>query len=334
MANIRDVAEKAGCSIATVSRVLSGDSSFSVRPETREKIFAAVSELGYTIPVRERDRKKIGCVMAITAEKYSDPFFTDILTGIEKECENQGLSIASVRSYNELSSASIFQEFINSDLAGVILMERIPDMLLEQITKYIPHVIFIDNDEDNYLYDGVGFDHRLANRQAMTCLLEHGYRRIALISGSSPNEPLLDSIRLSTYRDTLRKAGLDYDPRLVRDCMWDLDRCAEQAKTLMQLEDPPDAIFAGSDSLASAILSALYSIGIKCPDDVGIIGFNNIELCNYTIPPLTTVEIPKAGIGTVAVQRLKEMMDNPGGERRKILLPTRVIERESLKKGE
>ena len=337
MANMRQVAELAGCSPATVSRVLSGDSRFKVTDETRKKIFDAVRSLDYSLPARESSRAQIGCVLSITAEKYSDPFFTDILGAIERECEMQNLAISSTKTYNELRSPNIFQEFISAGLTGVILMERIPDDMLEQISAHIPNIIFIDNDEDDYHYNGVGFDHRLANKQAIGCLLAHGYRRIALISGSSPNEPMSDSIRLSTYRDALRKAGIDYDESLIKDCWWDLDTCSEQTRELMDLKEPPDAIFAGSDSLASAVLSTLYSMGEKCPEDVGIIGFNNNDMCSYMVPPLTTVDVPTESIGEVAVQRMSEMIREGKSHEgatsvRKILLPTRVIERGSLRK--
>ena len=90
MANIRQVAKEAGVSITTVSRVLSGDESFSVREETKRKVMDAVAKLGYKIPVREQDLIRLGCVMAMTSEKYSDPFFSEILSGIERGCATRG----------------------------------------------------------------------------------------------------------------------------------------------------------------------------------------------------------------------------------------------------
>jgi len=331
MATIRQVAEEAGCSIATVSRVLSGDITFKVSDETRKNISDAVTKLDYRIPVRKQNRIKISVVMSLTAEKYSDPFFTDILSNIEKECERLNISIAAIKSYNELKNSATFQEFLTTETDGIILMEQIPDNILIQIKKHVHHILFIDNDEDDYHYNGVGFDHRVANKQAMNCLIKYGYRRIALISGSSPNEPLEDTIRMSTYRHALSKIGVEYDKDLVKDCEWDLDTCAEQTRELMKLPTPPEAIFAGSDSLASTILGTLYNMGYTVPDDIGIIGFNDLEMCNYTIPPLTTIRIPTDEIGIAAVQRLKEMIEGSNCKR-KILVPTKVVVRDSLKK--
>lgn len=331
MANIRQVAKEAGVSITTVSRVLSGDESFSVREETKRKVMDAVAKLGYKIPVREQDLIRLGCVMAMTSEKYSDPFFSEILSGIERGCATRGAVLSVLKTYTELDDARVLQELLDSGLDGVFLMERVPSDLLVQLKTHIPNIVFIDNDEADYDYDSVGFDHMAANKLAMECLLGHGYKRIAIISGSSPNEPLGDTIRMTTYRETLRKAGIEFDPELIKDCEWDLDICAEQTKELMSLPEPPDAIFAGSDSLASAVLGALYQMGIRCPEDVGLIGFNNIEMTAHMVPPLTTVRIRTKDIGEAAAQRIVDMVKGRGGCVRKILFPTEVVERGSLR---
>lgn len=330
MANIRDVAKEAGCSITTVSKVLSGDSEFRVKEETRQKVMNAVAKLQYKIPARHQNRHKIACILSLTTEKYADPFFTTILGAMETECENHNMSIVATRSYNELMNPSLLQEILDGGLDGIVLMERVPEDLLFQLHKHIPNIIYIDNDESDYHFDSVGFDHNLANRQAMKHIIEHGYKRIALISGSSPNEPLDDSVRMSVYRHYLRKHNLEFDEALVKDCEWDLNLCAKQAIELMRLPEPPDAIYAGSDSLAQAMLGALYGIGVSCPRDVGIMSFNNLDLCARTIPPLSTVAVPTEEIGITTIRRLHEMIKGKGGMRKKILLPTEIIRRESL----
>lgn len=333
MANIRDVAAEAGVSIATVSRILSGDAAFQATAHTRQCVFDAAQRLRYVLSLAPRRQKKIpfGCVLALTAEKYSDPFFTAILSAAEEECDRQGAAISVVRNYNELRNPVVLQELLGAGLAGVLLMERIPNDLLDRIEERIPNILFIDNDAADYRFDGVGFDHGNANRQVMRCLLTHHYRRIAVISGSSPNDPFSDSVRLLTYRESLRQAGLPFEEAYVKDCSWDLDLCARQTRELMSLKEPPDAIFAGSDSLATAILGTLYAMGLRCPDDVGVIGFNNISLSAHMAPPLTTIGVPTREIGYAAVQRLMDMVQGRGGCKRKILFPTELIMRGSLR---
>ncbi|HWR18536.1 MAG TPA: LacI family DNA-binding transcriptional regulator [Clostridia bacterium] len=336
MANIREVAQEAGVSITTVSKILSGDTGFKTTLQTRQNVEAAAARLGYIRkPARRRqERIKLGCILALTAEKYSDPFFMAILAAAEEECDRQGAVISIVRNYNELKNPTVLEELYNAGLSGVFLMERVPKDILDHIRANIPNVVFIDNDEADYQFDGVGFDHVEANWKVMRCLLDHGYKRIAIISGSSPNEPFSDSFRLVTYREALRRAELTYDESLVKDCAWDLNLCAVQTRELMSLSTPPDAIFAGSDSLASAVFGTLYAMGLRCPENVGVIGFNNISLSAHMAPPLTTIGIPTHEIGVAAVQRLMDMINGRGGCKRKILFPTELILRTSLRRNE
>ena len=331
MANIRQVAAMAGVSPATVSRVLSGDPDFSVREETRRKINQAVAKLQYEIPVREQEQYRFGCVLADTADKYSDPFFFEILGAIESACKSSNATVTITKSCLELENPQTLQEFIGADLDGVFLMEHVSPEIMTAIKAHIPHIVFIDNDEPEYFFNNVGFDHTTANWQVMDTLLERGYRRIALISGSTTNVPLAETIRIVTYREMLRRAGIEYDDEIVKDCQWDLKLCEKQTRELMDLPEPPDAIFAGSDSLASVVLGTLYAMGKRCPRDVGVIGFNNIELSSHMVPPLTTIEVPTSDIGKAAVERMLQIITEKDESIRRILFPTKLIERKSLK---
>lgn len=332
MANIRDVAQEAGVSITTVSRILSRDDTFKVTAQTRQRVLDAATRLDYRFrPSARKQKVKLGCVLALTAEKYGDPFFDGILAAAEEECDRQNAVISVLKNYNDLQKRETMEELTNAGLSGLILMERVSTDVYKQLEAHIPNILFVDNDESNCYFNGVGFDHAAANWQAMNCLISHGYRRIGIISGGSPNEPFLNSTRFMIYQEALQRARLPFDEKLVKDCAWDLDLCASQARELLSLPEPPDAIFAGSDSLASAILGALYGMGLRCPRDIGVIGFNNINLSAHLIPPLTTIEIPTYEIGVTAVQRLMDMVRGNGGMSRKILFPTKLIMRDSLK---
>ncbi len=336
MSNIREVAKEAGVSIATVSRVLTGDTGFKTTEQTRASVKSAAEKLRYIHRPAARAKKKVqlGCMLALTAEKYADPFFTAILSAAEEQCAQEGAVISVVRNYNELRDPAVLNELCSAGLSGIFLMEQVPKDMLDRIRGSIPHILSIDNDEYGYQFNGVGFDHFEANMKVMDCLLTHGYRRIAVVSGSSPNEPFEESMRLLSYRESLRRAGIPFDAALIKDCGWDLDLCARQTCELMELPAPPDAIFAGSDSLASAVLGQLYAMELRCPDDVGVIGFNNISLSAHMVPPLTTVEIPTHDIGVSAVRRLMAMIRGDNGSRRKILFPTELVLRASLREAQ
>ena len=333
MANIRDVAREAGVSIATVSRIFSGDTSFRVTEQTRKNVMDAAEKLNYVLRSSPRQQKKVqlGCVLSLTPEKYADPFFDAIFSAAESVCLRQGAAITTLRYYNELLHEDVLQQLTNSGLSGLLMLEQVSREIHEQLAEKIPNIVYVDCNELEFVINDVGYDRVVANWQAMNCMLRHGYRRIAIIGGGSPNEDFLNTTRLTIYREALRRAGLPYDPRLVKDCAWDLDLCAVQVKELLSMPDPPDAIYAGSDTLASAILGTIYSMGLRCPRDIGVIGFNNLSFSGHLIPPLTTIDIPVTEIGLAAGQRLMDLVRGTGGSPRRILFPTKLIERDSLK---
>ena len=331
MANIRQVAAEAGVSIATVSRVLSGDPNFSVKEDTVKKIHEAAERLGYKLPPAKHLQYHFGCILSHTADKYSDPFFIDIIDAMETECRRQRAGIVVSRSYKELDDPVVLEDLLNSDLDGLFVMERISQEIMDKIKARIPHIILIDKDDPFYEFDCIGFDHRTANFQVMNELFRRGYKRIAMISGSSPGTPLQNTIRHATYLEAHFLAGITPDYNLIKDCHWDLSLCEQQVKELMEMDERPEAIFAGSDSLASVVLGTLFSMNIRCPEDVGVIGFNNIQLSAHMVPPLTTIEIPTNDIGRTAVKRMMRIIADNDSAVRKILFPTKYIDRKSLR---
>ncbi len=331
MANIRDVAKEAGTSIATVSRVLSQDSSFEITEKTRQSVLEAARKLNYIVKAPKKMPRKmlLGCVLALTAEKYSDPFFTSILSSAEEECVRQNALIPVVRNYNELENPAVLSELCSFGLSGLILMEALPEHMLSQLKSSIPHIIAVDLQTTEF--NCVGFDNYESNFQVMNCLVEHGYRRIAYIGGSSPSNHFDHSPRMAAYREVLFRNGIPYDPALTYNCNWDLDLCAEYAAKLFSLEPLPEVIFAGSDTLASVILNVMHKRGLRCPSDVGLFGFNNIAMSALMAPPLSTMEIPTKEIGTAAVRRLMEMISQNDSRIMKIQFPSRIVLRESLR---
>ena len=340
MANIRDVAKEAGVSAATASRVLSEDPSFQVRKDTRDAVLRAAKKLHYVIRKKNAPDKgvlheadseyRIGCILPISAEKYGDPFFDGILAAAEDVCVQGGARISTRYYYHELRDSKVLQELLAEGLDGLLMMERVDQKTHNTLQKKIPNMVYVDCDEIEFPMCGVGFDHVTANRQVMQHLIARGYRRIGLISGGSEKSPLADSSRFMVYVEELRRAGIPYDPALVMDSGWDLDVCEACTKQMLAMDDPPDAIFAGSDSLASVVLGTLYEMGLRCPRDIGVIGFNNLEMSAHLIPPLCTIDVPIRDIGHAAGTWLLDMIHDNGGPMRKILFPTTLISRRSL----
>lgn len=331
MSNIRDIAKKANVSIATVSRILNNDPSFKASESTKKAIYKAIRDLNYK-PVKKTKMTNIGCIMSIGSEKYEDPFFTTILAACETEAEKNNIIISQVRHYSELKNELVFNEFINSKLKGLIIMEKLPTDMLNAIKEKIPNIVYVDNDESTEEINTIGFDHRIANINAFTYLIENGYKRIGIIGESSPVTILEDSIRMSAYREVLRKNNIKYDPSIIKDCKCDVNICIKQAGELMSMKNPPDVLFVGSDTLASAVIAELKRLGYDCPKDIGVMGFNNLAISTHTNPSLTTVDIPMVNIGERTVKRLIEIMDKKDKDNLKILFPTKIIERESTRR--
>lgn len=331
MATIRDVAKEAGTSIATISRILSNDDSFDVSSETRKSVLEAAKKLNYTAKTKRKKQNKLhfGCVLAVTVEKYSDPFFTSILSAAEEECVKHNAIISVIRSFQELQNEAVLSELCSLGLSGLILMENLPEDMMERLRASIPYIVAIDILSDEF--NSVGFDNFRANARVMDCLIAHGYRRIACIGGDAPGDSFETSSRMAAYRDALFRNGIEYDPSLVFNCNWELDVCARGVEAMLSADRLPDAVFAGSDTLASIVLSEMYKKGLRCPDDIGVMGFNNLSTSAHFAPPLTTVDIPTKDIGATAVRRLVELISNDDGYIMKITFPTRIVLRQSLR---
>lgn len=331
MANIREVARKANVSITTVSRIINNDPSFHATESTIKAVNNAIKELKYK-PIRRTKLTNIGCILSIGAEKYSDPFYTTILNACENEAAKHNVIFSHVRHYSELKNELILNEFLNSDIKGLIIMEKIPNDMLEIIKNKISNIVYVDYDESSEEVNSIGFDHRIANTKAFNYLIECGYRRIGVIGESSPVTQFGESIRMNAYREVLAKNNIKYDPTIIKDCKSDLGICAKQTKELMSLNNPPDVIFVGDDTLANTTIVELKKLGYDCPKDIGVMGFNDLPIATYSNPALTTIGLPMVDIGKKAIDRLIEIMKNNDKEKYKISFPTELIVRESTRR--
>lgn len=331
MSNIRDVAKEAGVSISTASRILSNDENFRTTEQTRLRVLEAVKKLDYQFHPRKKNVPKltIGCILPLTSEKYSDPFFTSILLSAETELNQHQPTEFVLRNFNDLNQSSVLQDFCSTPLDGLLIMEEITKDLMAHLSRPFPNIVTIDQIESTF--NSVGFDHYAANMQVMKHLLDSGYRKIAYIGGSAPGLSFHDSLRMVAYREALRMFNISYNDSIIKDCEWNLTLCAKYAEDLLLSENRPDVIFAGSDTLAAVILGVIYQLGMKCPDDIGVIGFNNLDTSVHTIPPLTTVDVPTKAIGKLAAKRLLDLINNRDSLVINVSLPTSLVVRDSTK---
>ncbi|GIO33421.1 MULTISPECIES: LacI family DNA-binding transcriptional regulator [Paenibacillus] len=339
MSTIRDVAKLANVSTATVSRVLNNDTKYKITDETRERVWQAVTQLNYKIssnPKRKVSAKdhseqmshaKIGCVLSVTKDKYNDPYFMSILSGVEERLLSAGYNLAFIRTGIELNDNKILFNTFNEPITGLILMESLNNETYEYIRKQVPFIVGIDTEREDI--DNVGYDHYHVATMAVNHLIEKGHTQIGYIGGGGFGGNLKNSRRYRGYYATMHAAGLTVNPDWVMDCMWDETVCIELINRLCQTKNYPTAFFVGSDLMAMAALNGLYNNGISVPNEVAVIGLSNIEVSKYSNPPLSTIDVPTKEIGMVAVDNLIDRINGNQLLPKKVILPTRLVLRSS-----
>lgn len=339
MSTIRDVAKLASVSTATVSRVINNDTTYKMTQETRDRVWDAVTKLNYKThhiaksqPLRDsvpqqKNNLKIGCILSVTKDKYNDPYFMAILSGVEERLQKNGYELAYLRTGAELEDKNTLYNTFNDPVIGLILMESLKPDTYEYIHEKVPFIVGIDTAHSDI--DNVGYDHYEVAAKAVQHLIEKGHTKIGFIGGSGLNDSIRGSMRYKGYYSTMHAAGLTVNPDWVINCQWDERLCTEGVNRLCSLEDRPTALFAASDLMAMAALSSLYMNGVSVPSEMSVIGLSNIDLSKYSNPPLTTLEVPTRELGLVAVDLLLARISGDDLLPKKVILPTKLILRSS-----
>ena len=337
MANIRDVARLAKVSPATVSRILNDNPVYKTTDETREKVLRAVTELGYQPLARKRSlparadsgaRFSVGCLLATTGGKYSDPYYLAILGGIEEELSRLGGSVSLIQTEQELENPEILDRVLHAGLNGLIMMRPLADSLFAALHSLIPHIVGIDT--GHMPIDNIEYDHLRVSKMAVEYLYQKGHRQIGFIGGSTGGAPLKKSRRFRSYLQTMADLELEVRPEWVLNCEWNDRLCIRLVEELYHSAVLPTAFYAASDLMAMAALRALYQLGVPVPGRVAVIGMSNIEMSQYANPPLTTIDVPAVEMGITAARVVAQRIRGDETLPKRILLPSRLIERDSV----
>ena len=337
MANIRDVARRANVSPATVSRILNDNQLYKTTDETRERVLRAVTELGYQAPVRKQPRTaakseadcfSVGVLLATTRGKYSDPYYLSILGGIEDELNRLGGTVSIIQTEQELEDQAILSRLLAAGLSGLIMMRPLSEALFEQLHSLIPHIVGIDT--GHMPIDNIEYDHLRVSKMAVEYLYHKGHTKIGYIGGSVGKAPMKRSRRFRSYLETMADLGLEVRPEWVLNCEWDDRKCVSLVEKAYKESGLPTAFYAASDLMAMAALRALYQLGVRVPGEVAVIGMSNIEMSQYANPPLTTIDVPMVEMGITAAQVIARRVHGDESLPKRILLPSRLIERDSV----
>jgi LacI family transcriptional regulator len=326
---IAEIAARAGVSIPTVSRVLNNRPDVSA--ETRERVERIIKESGF---IRSRVanalRKGSTGIVDLVVTDLSTPYAIEIMRGVEEVLERTELRLALSVTHNSLHNEQQWLAKVidgSTDGAILVLTYGQPGQLEELRRHQIPFVVVDHRGELGADVPSVGATNWLGGRAATKHLIALGHRRIAIISG--PENMRCSKDRVAGYRAALEDAGIPIDPALIRTGCFLQHTGYEQTCALLQLAEPPTAIFAGSDMQAMGVYSALRAHGLSIPDAISVVGFDDVPVASIVTPALTTVRQPLIEMGRVATTMLLRMIADEPLDSMRIELTTTLLERES-----
>ena len=326
---IRQIAELAGVSIATVSRVVNGRGDVS--HETRELVGRVIREHGYTANRSARGLQSgrtglVGCLVPLVYPAY----FSGILSGAAEALyeHDMRLVLGPTRREHE-REVSLLDRLMHgtTDGALIVLPEESSEELERALADGYPLVVVDPLLPLDERIPSVSAAHMSGADQAMRHLLQLGHRRIAAITG--PPGWVATEDRRRGYHAALAAAGILPDPELEVEADFEIAQGGKAAGALLDLGDPPTAIFAFNDNIAIGVLQAARERGLRVPEDVSVVGFDDVEHATIVSPALTTVRQPLAEMGRTAVSLLMRLLEHQRFETLHFELATRLVVRDS-----
>lgn len=323
-ATIQDVADAAGVSIATVSRAINNQEN--VKKSTYNKIMKAIHEVGYdNIPIKHNSN-----LILILLPDIKNPFYSEVIRGISSAAGRQGYQEIIVRTGSHPLTYSFIKGIVHDTHAeGVITLDQISSVdTLEKLCQKFPVVQCAEYNE-NSSASYASINDVSAGKAVVNYIVSKGKRRIALING--PIKYKYARKRQEGFLDALKQHNIEIDPSLVIQLPeFSYDAAVSMATQLLSTTERPDAIFAVSDVFAVAVVKAAKRIGLRIPEDLGVIGFDNTDISVMCDPTLTTVKQPQYQMGFLACEMLIEKIRNENIAPKQIMLDTELIVRESL----
>lgn len=323
---IAEVAEKAGVSRTTVSHVISGNRP--VAAITRENVERVIQELGYRPNGLARSlRIQRTHTVALVIPDINNPFYPVLARGLDDAMgEEYRTLICNTDAARERELAFVADVFDRKADGMVIVAFQVGAQDLDDILRmYVPVVSIGDNIDDQRV-DLVLTDDEHGAYEATRYLLDRGHRRIGLVGGAEGPGPR----RMAGYRRALAEVGVPFHPELAVVGRWTRKGGEGGMRQLLALDQRPDAVFCANDLMAIGAIDAARDAGLAIPEDVAIVGYDDIEAASMVTPPLTTVTNPAYEAGQTAGRLLLERVTNAySGRRRRVVLRSELIERQS-----
>lgn len=324
---IKDIAIAAGVSSATVSRVLNYDETLNVSVETKKRIFEAAEELFYEASSQKAKKKKqetIGFYYTYTAEEeLEDIYYLALRVDIEKFFALDGMKLQMI---DQSTSKDILKK-----LDGIVCLGLLQPSAIDWLKKLDKPTVFIDSVINQDEFTSVSFDFSLATKKALDYLFQSGHQKIGFIGGMDIDEfgNYREDIRLTTFRDYMKQQKIKVDPWIKMGRYTPKDGYG-LFKELMSQSQRPTAVFISNDSMAVGCYKAANELKIAIPEDISLIGFNDLATSKYMIPPLTTIRLDAEYLVKIAKSLITKSIGKKLDLPLQIFIPTELKIRESV----
>lgn len=329
---MKDVAREAGVSLGTVSNVL--NKQFSVRPENRERVLTAVRRLGFRSNMAARTLKtRLSRNIGLIIPNINNPFYPELARGVEDVANKAGLTVFLCNNDRDvLKERKYIEELIARNVDGLILVK--PQVTLKEVDEIsqVIKVVMVDIQvPPSSPYNTLNIEDEAGIRLGMELLHGYGHTKIAFVTGLLESDSSKNRFR--AYTNFLEENQITLCKEYVINGNYNWSDGYSAAITLLGLSDPPTAIFAANDMMAIGMLKALQDKGLNVPEDVSVMGFDNIEISSLSTPSLTTINQPKYEMGTLSTKMLLRILnqDDPSQQiGQTITLKTEIVYRKSV----
>ncbi|NLS11300.1 HTH-type transcriptional repressor PurR [Vibrio sp. SM6] len=332
MATIKDVARLAGVSTTTVSHVI--NKTRFVAEATQEKVMQAVNELNYAPSAVARSLKcNTTRTIGMLVTQSTNQFFSEVIDGVESYCYRQGYTLILCNTGGIYEKQRDYIRMLaEKRVDGILVMcsdltEELKEMLDRQVD--IPKVV-MDWGPESSKADKIIDNSEEGGYLATKFLIDNGHKDIACLSGQF--EKAICQERISGFKRAMNEANLPINQEWLLEGNFECDTAVLTAEKITAMAKRPSAVFCFNDNMALGLMSRLQQNGIRIPDEISVIGYDNIELAEYFSPPLTTIHQPKRRVGKNAFEILLERIKDKEHEKRVFEMHPEIVVRDTVKK--
>ena len=329
MTTVKEVCRLAGVSTATVSRTLKNPDLVS--PKTRARVFKAVQESGYR-PNMLASSVKTGKsnALVVLVPNLSNPFFLKIIQGIELAAQENGYSVLLGDTQGDPQR--------ENEIAGMVLSNRADGLIHldhsfpfsdsdANIASRVPVVSVCERIKGDKEFPVIELDNYAATRSLARHLVNYGHRKFGIIAGQFDSRIHRD--RLAGIKGVFAEEGIEFSDKMIVGGAYSIEMGQQGARDLMAMEVRPTAIFCFNDDIAIGTIFELKKLGVRVPEDVSVVGFDNIKVSAFIDPPLTTIDQPAHEMGRKAVEVVLQIINGVPLKRNREIFPYNILERES-----